>query len=442
MTEDNTEIITEQNTETAAELDTGTAAELDTGTAAAQDTESAAVSSEPERPEHEHKEEVSSGEKRRGIGLVAFIAGFAACIALISILTFGFGLGRFMIGADWEYYSDLDENYGKYAKIMQMIEEDPLAQQTPEAISDDVLKEIIRSTGDPYAEYFTEEEYKAFEKTYTGGYVGIGIGLSQEDDDLVIRTVYKTGTAAKAGIEPGDIILRVDGVEPSGLDDAVSKITGEAGTDVTVTVSRDGKELDFTMKRAEINIDSVGYAVSEEDPKVGYIRIGLFREGTDKEFKDAVSELRKKGCDKFILDLRDNGGGLTDVCIEIADYLLPACKIMTDVTKSGSETVYNSEESSADLKMVVLVNENTASASEILTAALKENKAAVVIGRKTYGKGVTQVSRSFSDGSAAKLTVSEYLTPKGNHVQGNGIEPDIEADDEDILDKALEALNK
>ena len=163
----------------------------------------------------------------------------------------------------------------------------------------------------------------------------------------------------------------------------------------------------------------------EDDPSVGYIRISLFSKNTDKEFKNAVKDLKNKGCDKFILDLRDNGGGLTDISVEIADYLLPACKIMTDVTKSGSETVYNSDDKSADLKLVVLVNGNTASASEILTAALKENNAATIIGSRTYGKGVTQISRMFSDGSAAKLTVSEYLTPKGNHVNDNGIEPDI-----------------
>ena len=214
------------------------------------------------------------------------------------------------------------------------------------------------------------------------------------------------------------------------------------GSEVTVTVRRDGKEMDLTMTRDEIDINSVGYAVSEDDPSVGYIRITVFSKNTDKEFKSAVKDLKSKGCEKFILDLRDNGGGLTDISVRIADYLLPACKIMTDVTKSGSETVYNSDESSADLKLVVLVNENTASASEILTAALKENNAATVIGSRTYGKGVTQISRMFSDGSAAKLTVSEYLTPKGNHVNDKGIEPDIEATDDDILDKALEELKK
>lgn len=434
MTEDNREVNTTEDISEAVTADTEAAS------ISAEDSISAAM---PGAGLTSAEEDLSGGRQGRQGRLMAFSAGFVMCIALISILTFGLGLGRFMTKADWDYYSKLDENYGKYSVIMEMIGEDPLSKEVPEDISDDVLREIVSSTGDPYAQYFTPEEYKAFEKTYTGGYVGIGVGLAEDEDgNLVIMTVYDSGTASKAGIKPGDIILRVDGEEPSGIDDAVSRITGEAGTDVTVTIRRDGSELDFTMKRAEIELESVGYMVSEDDPETGYIRISIFRRGTDKEFKNAVSELRKKGCSKFILDLRDNGGGLTDVSIEIADYLLPSCTIMTDVTKSGSETVYDSDEESADLRLAVLVNGNTASASEILTAALKENNAATVIGSRTYGKGVTQVSRSFSDGSAVKLTVSEYLTPKGNHVQDNGIEPDIEADDDNIMAKALEALGK
>ena len=383
-------------------------------------------------------------EERRPKGryLVAFLAGFAVCIALLCILTYGLGLGRIMSKGDWDYYSKLDDNYGKYAEIMRMIGEDPLSQTVPEEISDDVLKEIVASTGDPYAQYFTAKEYEQFSKTYSGGYVGIGIGVEYSEGEVIVMTVYDDGPADEAGMKPGDVILRVDGVVPKDLDDAVARMTGEKNTEVTVTVRRDGEEIDLTMTRDEISLDSVGYAVSEDDPSVGYIRISLFSKNTDKEFKNAVKDLKNKGCDKFILDLRDNGGGLTDISVEIADYLLPACKIMTDVTKSGSETVYNSDDKSADLKLVVLVNGNTASASEILTAALKENNAATIIGSRTYGKGVTQISRMFSDGSAAKLTVSEYLTPKGNHVNDNGIEPDIEATDEDILDIAIEELNK
>ena len=167
-----------------------------------------------------------------------------------------------------------------------------------------------------------------------------------------------------------------------------------------------------------------------------------YEKPSGKEFKAAVKDLKSKGCTKFILDLRDNGGGLTDPSIEIADYLLPACKIMSENTKDGSETVYNSKASSADLDMVILVNENTASASEILTAALQDNGAGTVIGTKTYGKGVTQMMHKFSDGTAVKLTVTEYFRPSGETVNGVGITPDIEAEDSEMLDKAIKELEQ
>ena len=382
--------------------------------------------------------------RRRGrLKLIgAFAAGFAACIAVFAVLLYAADLGRIIPTEDYEFYDDLSEKYGKYYVIMEMIENDPLATKTPEGITDESLKELVAGLGDPYAEYFTPEEYEEFARRFRGDYVGIGILVAEREDGLFVEQVYEDGPAYGAGMEAGDEIVRVDGVTPTGIDDAVSRMTGEAGTKVTVTVSRAGEELDLTMKRASINLDSVAYAVSEDDPEVGYIRLVTFADDSDDEFKDAVKELEKKGCDKFILDLRDNGGGLTDVSIEIADYLLPKCRIMTEVTKDGSETVYSSDQKSADLDLVVLVNENTASASEILTAALKENGAATVIGTRTYGKGVTQITRRFSDGSAIKLTETEYLTPKRNHVNEIGIEPDIEADDDDILGAALEALSR
>ena len=357
------------------------------------------VTDEPLLGEEEELPETSVRPKKRRGSLAAFLLGALTCLAVITLCTQVFGLGHFVTDKKYDYYRDIDKSYGKYYQIMKMIGEDPIAETQPEDISDEQLKEIVSSIGDPYAEYYTASEYAELEKRYMGDYVGV-------------------------------------------VDDAVSMITGEAGTKVTLTVKRGDEMLDFDLTRQKIETDSVLYDVLEDHPEVGYIRISSFIKGTDDEFKLAVKDLKSKGCSKFILDLRDNGGGLTDPSIEIADYLLPACRIMSENTKDGSETVHKSDASSADLEMVILVNENTASASEILTAALQDNDAGAVIGTKTYGKGVTQMMHRFDDGTAVKITVTEYFRPNGKSVNGIGITPDIEAEGEEVIEEALKELEQ
>ena len=392
-----------------------------------------------EEPEKTKEPEDAKKPKRFGV-LASFLLGVIACLAAITLCTQVLGLGHFVANDAYDYFIDLDKSYGKYNEIMKMIGEDPIATVEPEEISDAELKEIVSNIGDPYAEYYTADEYKELEKRLMGDYVGVGIGVVQDGENVVVMTIFDDTPAAEAGMMEGDIIISVDGKAPANVDDAVGMITGEAGTKVKVTVKRGDETLDFELTRQKIETDSIVYDVLEGQPEVGYINIASFIKGTDDEFKMAVKDLQSKGCTKFIIDLRDNGGGITESSIEIADYLLPACKIMSENAKDGSETVYNSKESSADLDMVILVNGNTASASEILTAALQDNKAGTVIGTKTYGKGVTQMLHKFSDGSAVKLTVTEYFRPSGETVNGVGITPDIEAEGEAVLEEALKEL--
>ncbi len=397
------------------------------------------VTDEPLIADATEEPEDTKRPKRFGI-LASFMLGAAACLAVIILCTQVLGLGRFVKEGTYDYYIDLDKSYGKYYEIMKMIGEDPIAQAEPEEISDAELKEIVSSIGDPYAEYYTAAEYKELEKRFMGDYVGVGIGVVQDGENIVIMTVFDDTPAAEAGIMEEDIIISVDGKAPADVDDAVGMITGEAGSKVKITVKRGEETIDFDLTRQNIDTDSVVYDALEGHPEVGYIYISSFIKGTDDEFEMAVKDLKAKGCTKFILDLRDNGGGIAEESIDIADYLLPACNIMSENTKDGSETVYNSKASSADLDMVILVNENTASASEILAAALQDNKAATVIGARTYGKGVTQMLHKFSDGTAVKLTVTEYFRPSGETVNGVGITPDIEAKGEAVLEEALREL--
>ncbi len=388
-------------------------------------------------------DERRSGIKPGIIILLSFMFGVIVSLAGLALCTHAFDAGRFVTNDIYDYYVDLDKSYGKYYEIMKMIGEDPIATADPEEISDAELKEIVSNIGDPYAVYYTASEYAEIEKRYMGDFIGVGIMVTMDDDkNIVIMSVIEDTPAAEAGIKAEDIIVKVDGKKPADVDDAVQMITGEAGTKVKITVRRGDETIDFDLLRQKIETDSVAYDVLEDHPEIGYINITSFIKGTDDEFKSAVKELEAKGCTRFILDLRDNGGGLTDPSIEIADYLLPACKIMSESTKDGSETIHNSDASSADLDMVILVNGNTASASEILAAALQDNKAGTVIGTKTYGKGVTQILQKFSDGTAVKLTVTEYFRPNGKTVNGIGITPDIEAEGEEVLDEALRELGQ
>ncbi len=379
---------------------------------------------EPVREIPEPVKEKPEPKKKKGrtLGLlISFILGAMACFGAILLCTQVLELGRFIPDGDYDYYTDLDKSYGKYYKIMEMIKQDPIAESV-------------------HAEYYTAAEYAELEKRYMGDYVGVGIGVVQDGENIVIKTVFEDTPAAEAGIMVEDVIVMVDGETPANVDEAVGMITGEAGTKVRLTVRRGEETLDFDLTRQKIDTDSVAYSVVEGHPEIGYINITSFIKGTDDDFKMAVKDLKSQGCTKFVLDLRDNGGGLTEPSIEIADYLLPACKIMSENTKDGTETVHNSDASSANLEMVVLVNENTASASEILTAALQDNNAGTVIGTKTYGKGVTQLMHKFSDGSAVKITVTEYFRPNGETVNGIGITPDIEAEGEEVFEEVLKEL--
>ena len=373
---------------------------------------------------------------------IFFMLGVICCLALLGAFYKFQTFGRFVTQGTYKYYKELDENYGKYNEILRMIGEDPIATTQPGEIDDVKLKELVESIGDPYAEYFTPEEYAEFEKHYKGDYVGVGIGVLDEEGKVVIKNVVEGGPADEAGIEPEDVILSVDGTMPKDSTEAVKLIAGESGKEVSIKVGRNDRELEFKMNRTRIENESVNYSELEPGSKIGYIKITSFIDNTAKDFKLAVRDLKSMGCDRFIIDLRDNGGGLTEESIAIADYLLPACKIMTEVKKDGSETVHNSKASSADLDFVVLTNANTASASEILAGALQDNKAGLIIGEKTFGKGVTQITRRFKDGSAVKITTTEYFRPSGESVNEIGITPDIEAAEEEAMDAAARELNK
>ncbi len=298
----------------------------------------------------------------------------------------------------------------------------------PKALSEGVYKGVVGGLNDPYSEYYTAEEFADFEIATTGNYAGIGAQLSQDKDTMVVTVVkvYDGSPAQAAGLRKGDLIVEVDGVGATeqSLEQFVQIIRGEEGTSLEMTYSRDGKEDKVTITRAAIVVPSVEYRML--DDHIGLIEISEFSSGTALAFEEAIADLESQGMESVIYDLRSNGGGLVDSVTEILDKILPEGLTVYMVDKNGEKTTYTSDnESQMDYPIVVLTSANTASAAEIFAGAIRDYEKGTLIGTKTYGKGVVQSTFPMIDGSAVKLTIATYYTPKGECIHGKGIEPDI-----------------
>lgn len=376
-------------------------------------------------------------KKKLVIGSVSLVVATIICTILVQVfLLKGVFISR-----------NLYNQYKKYDKLVALeniVEEDYYQDVDQEKLILGAEKGLIQSLGDPYSEYYTKEEFNLLKEQTQGSFVGIGIYMSGNDEDnVVVKSVIKDYPAEKSGLKSGDIILKVDGEEVKYSQSylAASKIKGKAGTSVVLTIKRGDKQFDVTVKREEIVVASVKSEV--KDDNIGYVQITSFDKNTYKEFKQAVSSLQKKNVKSLIIDLRDNPGGLLDVCVDIADYLLGEGTIVYTKDNNGDTQYYKSDEKKVDLPIVVLINENSASASEILTAAIVDNKAGISVGTTSYGKGLVQSVREFNDGTGYKLTTAQYYTPNGDYINKQGIKPNIvEKNKEKQLDRAIEYIKK
>lgn len=296
---------------------------------------------------------------------------------------------------------------------------------------DGAIKGYVDGLGDEYSEYMTAEEWQEYQLSALGNYVGVGIYMSvNEDKNIVVSRPIKDSPAEKAGIKTDDIIVEVDGESVLGVDSALvaAKIKGEAGTKVHLKIARGGKYLEFDITREEIKVYHVESEMLENN--IGYIELITFDEGCADELKSAIEDLEAKGAKKFILDLRYNTGGLVDEALKIANFFIEKDKtVLITKDSKGEETVTKTENDNiTDKDLVVLVNEYSASASEILLGALKDNNRIQSVGTKTYGKGVIQNVFSLLDGSVLKLTIAEYFTPNKTQINKVGITPDYEVE--------------
>lgn len=299
------------------------------------------------------------------------------------------------------------------------------------SFADGIYKGFIASLGDPYSTYYTADEYKALLESSSGVYYGIGASVNQDVKTGIITIVkpFKDGPAYKAGLLPGDIIARVDGEEVTGLDlfEVVSRIKGPEGTSVKISVIRDGETLEVKITRGKVENPTIEYQML--DNKIGYIIISEFDDVTVGQFKKAVDELEAQGMKSLIVDVRNNPGGLLDSVVNVLDRLLPpGLVVYTQDKYNKRETELARDYKKINVPMAVLINGNSASASEIFAGTLQDYEVATIIGTTSFGKGIVQKVIPLSDGTAVKLTVSKYYTPKGRNIHGTGIKPDIEVE--------------
>ena len=348
------------------------------------------------------------------------------------------------------------------SKIKKAIDKNFLWQDKidEEKLKDGAIKGYVEGLGDKYTEYISKDEMKKFTENINGSFMGIGIYMIADESSgkIIVHHPISDSPAYKAGIKAGDVIVSVDGVEYGydELNTIADHIKGEAGTKVKLVIERDGKNIDFEIERAKIETNPITSKMLEKD--IGYLNLPSFDKDVSKKLKEKIDDLIAKGAKSLILDLRNNGGGMVDECEEITDLFLDKDKtIMTTKDKKGNvQKSVTKNKKTYDLPLVILVNENTASASEILTGALKDNNRTKVIGTKTYGKGVIQSVFNLSDGSGLKITTAEYFTPNGIEINKKGITPDIEVKlpdtvksvyaveekDDTQLKKAIEELSK
>ena len=385
-----------------------------------------------------------------------FLQG-ALCGALAILLVAGLiscGMGTYGIRLGGQKHSGEIEN--KISGLRELIDARYLGEVDDSELEEGLYKGLISGLEDPYSVYYDEEETKKLVEATEGEYDGIGAVLTQNMDTGIVTLVqiYEGSPAMEAGLKDDDILYKVGDMEVTGMDltEVVSHIKGEKGTEVSLTVLRgeNNEEVTVTAVRNTIQAQTIEYEM--KDDKIGYIAVSEFDLVTYAQYKDALTDLEGEGMKGLIVDLRNNpGGNLSTVC-EMLDLMLPEGLIVYTEDKEGNrEEMESDEESQFHLPMVVLMNGNSASASEIYAGAIQDYGIGKIVGTQSYGKGVVQQIFDLKDGTCVKLTIAEYFTPKGRNINGTGITPDVEVEYEkneedpeadNQMDKAVEVLKE
>lgn len=367
------------------------------------------------------------------------ITAIVTAIAVFSITTFlPMAMGdKVLVSTDeYEQMRVLRSRFDKVLSLEDFIRSNFYEDTSDVDFDTGILKGLFGSLDDPYSEYYDQEEYAALLEEFDGSVTGIGAYITPGPAGSVEIVSPIVGSPAEAaGIIKGDRIVVVDG-EPASdytFEGNQRRIKGPAGTKVVLLIERthpttkEVTELELTITRARVETPAVSSEMKEDG--IGYLHITTFDNKVSREFSEHLASLKEQGARALVLDIRDNGGGDLDQVVDVADKILGIQTIVTIVTTGQPDTVYSSNAASMELPFILLVNQNSASASEILAGAIQDGGAAPVVGDVTFGKGIVQTVRGLMDGTGFKLTVSRYLTPDGHDIQGKGITPDILRED-------------
>lgn len=363
-------------------------------------------------------------------------------IAIISSIS-TLGLIYYALGFNEQGFSNLM----RFITAYRFIETKYVNDTDDVKLIDGAIDGMVKSLNDPHSNYLSPKMYKTLMEQTEGSFAGIGVVMGMDNEQKIhIVGIMENSPGQKAGLQEGDEILAVDGVPVTQMafDEVAAHVRGQAGTDVVLTIIRDNANQDITITRDNIKLKTVGHKML--DNNIGYIQIVSFSEDTANEFNEAYNDLKNQGMKALVLDLRNNPGGLLTTCVEIAKKLVPKGEIVSIVDKQGNKETYSSSLEASEYPLVVLINKNSASASEILSGAIQDTKAGTIIGNTSYGKGSVQTILPMFEDDAVKLTIAKYYTPSGRSIDGTGITPDIEinldenATSDTQLDKALEVL--
>lgn len=374
-------------------------------------------------------------KKKIIIGII--VTALASSVLTIAGLCFAFGI-----------HAGEVEDIVRFLGVKRFIEARYVTDVDETKLMDGAISGMVQSLGDPHSIYMNADTFEQLKEHTEGEFGGIGVTMGFKDNKVTIISVLDDTPGQKVGLQAGDEITAVDGTPVTEMqpEEVAMHIRGEVGTEVTLSISRDGQTQDYKITRATIKLDTAKGVMLGDG--MGYIRIASFSENTGKEFKAAYESLEQQGMKGLIIDLRENPGGLVTSCVDIANMVVPKGPIVSVVERDGSKEVHESNLGESKYPIVVLIDGNSASASEILAGALQDTGAATLVGTKSYGKGSVQVVVPMLHNDGLKLTIAKYYTPNGRCIDGTGIEPDVEVEmpenaTTDVqLDKAKEVLQQ